>query len=102
MRLQHIKFQQSLLAHHTTIPGWLERKDDIDRLHTGNLLYLCVDILNQNVGHRAVGRRQRHTYVSNALGVEVDLVDESQIVDVYGNLGVVYVFERQDYVVLNL
>ena len=41
-------------------------------------------------------------YVGHALGVEVYLVDEPQIVDVDRNLGVVYVLKREHYLVLDI
>ena len=72
------------------------------RLHAFDLGYLLVYVFDEHVGHRAVGRGERHADVGDAVGRVVDLVDQSQIVDVHRDFGIVYVLERKDDLLLDL
>ena len=63
---------------------------------------LGVYVIYEHICHRAVGCSECHLYVSHRLGVIVYLVYESQIVYVDRYLGVVYILQRQHYLVFHL
>ena len=69
-------------------------------LHALHLCNLRIDILDQHICHRTVRRSQSHTDSSLARRIEIDLVNQSQVIDIYGNFGIVYVFESQHYIFL--
>ena len=99
---EHVEFEQRLLRHHALVPYGVEREDDVHRLYAVDLGNLLVDILHEHVGHGAVGRREGHADVRHAVGRVVYFVDQSQVVDVDRDFGIVYVLERKDYVLLYL
>ena len=99
---KQIEFQQCLFRRRAFVTYGIERENHVHRLHAFDFGYLLVYVFDEHVGHRAVGRRERHADVGDAVGRVVDFVDQPQVVDVDRDFGIVYVLERKDYVLLYL
>ena len=93
---EHVEREPRLVRHPALVPGRLEGELDRDLADARHRGHRVLHPDRHLAGHRAAGRRQRHLDGDVAVVVDVDLVDQSQLVDVGRDLGVVDGLERGD------
>src|SRR5262249_40405983 len=96
-RSQQAQLQPGGVGHLAAVPGWVE--DDVDARvgHPGDTPHPALDLGRQLLGGRTRRRGQRHANVDLALGTDRDAVDQSELVDVDRDLGVVTRAQRVDH-----
>lgn len=73
------KFEFRLFSHHVLVPFRLEHKIHVDRFYALDALEFHSDVLQNEIGSRAVWRSQRHVESQTGIVVEVDFVNKPQI-----------------------
>src|SRR5215468_7776675 len=87
--LYHTQRQLGSLGHAVAVPGRIPYQLDIDFPNGFNGPHGVLHHIWHGAGDRAAGGRQRHLDGHVAAGRDVDVVDEPELVDIHGNLGVI-------------
>jgi hypothetical protein len=95
-RSKHAERQLGLVRHAVLVPGRVEGERHFHLADAGHGGHGVLDPGRHLARHRAAWRRQRHLDRNVAVVVDVDLVDQPQLVDVGGNLGVVHGLQGRD------
>src|SRR4029450_11641008 len=95
----HIEHGPRFIRYAARVPGRIPYDVDLDLAHAGNTRHRVLDHSRQLLRRRTVGRGERHIDRDRAIIRDIDLVDETQLVDVGGNLRIVDGLERGDDVV---
>ena len=89
MRSEHPELKFGGIGHLAAVPGRIENDLDACVSDAGNRSHLLLHVGRQLLGGWAVGRSERHADVNGALGGDGHAVDQPELVDVDGDLGVV-------------
>lgn len=94
--LNETQVEFGFFAHHVAIPFGLEHKVDAHIFDAGYARSLDAHVFHDEVGSGTVGRGEGHVDVEQTVVGQVYIVDETEVVDVDGNLRVVDRFEHFD------
>ena len=94
--LEQSQFYFHLVAEGIEVPWGIEGEFDIDRFDVLDVTDHLFDFHEHVFGFGTVGGGHGHEYFDVQVVVDVDVVDEAEVVDVDGYLGVVDVFEAVD------
>src|SRR5215831_6433995 len=86
LALQHSQFELRRLRHHRRRPRRIPDEIERHRRHAFDTARLRLHLGWELLGRRAHRRREGHADGGRALGVDLHLVDEAELVDVDGNL----------------
>src|SRR5689334_418600 len=92
----HVENEASLVRHAVGSPGGVPYQIDIDDTDAGNAGDRILHHLRQLSRRRAVGRGQRHDDIDGTVVLEIDLVDQTELVNIGGYFGVEHGFQRRD------
>src|SRR6266851_5859926 len=95
--LHQPELELGFLAHAVLGPGWRPHQFDARVLHARHGRYRLLHLSRQRAGDRAGGRRQGHLDVDRAVLVDEELVDEAEIDEGDGDLGIAHRLQRLDY-----
>ena len=95
-RLKKPQLSLGFVAEVVEAPRRVEGEFHVDGLDTFDVAHHFLDLAEHVFSLGAVGRRHGHEDLDVEFVVDVNLVDESEVVDVDGNLGVVDVLEAVD------
>lgn len=79
---EETEFELGFLTHHVLVPLGLEDEIDVDGCDSGDAAELLMNVLDDEVGHRAVRRSECHVDVECAVVLKVDFVDHAERVNV--------------------
>src|SRR5262245_11132720 len=87
--LEHVELKLRSFAHHASTPGRIEREFDFGISDARDHFNFLLDLKRQGRCFRAVRRGQGHLNLCRALVVDLDLVNQAQLIDIYRNLRIV-------------
>src|SRR5882757_2818888 len=92
----HIEDEARLVGHPVRRPRRLPDQIDVDQADAGNAGDRVLHHRRQFPRRRAVWRRQRHLDVHGAVVLDVDLVDQTKLIDVSRNFRIEHGLQRGD------
>src|SRR5215472_10281339 len=95
--LKHIELKLCGFAHHARAPWGIERQLHLRICNTIYCFYLLLYLKRQRRRLGAVRRSQSHLYLRRSLFIDFDLVNETKLIDINRNLGIVALMQSFDH-----